>query len=621
MSDEAGDRSTSTAGAAELLMSVLGQLRLLSDGERASAVSEFERRLAGGRLRVLLVGEAKRGKSTLGNALLGRDVLPTGVAPLTAIATTVRVGSPERVEVDFVDGTRSTSPLGDLACFVTEPGNPVNRRGVTDVTVFVNTQLPSPDVELVDTPGTGSVFAHNTAQADSALSKMDAAIVVLSGDPPISSSERDLLRRAHGLSVRTLVVLNKVDRLTPSERREVEQFTTDVVNRTVGGAGIEVFACSARTGLEARLHRDDEAWVSSGMRALSDVLWTSIRDSGSADLVASLAGGARRLADGLLDETALTLRARTLLAQQRSAQAHRFVERLASIGALRDEALAVGRGEALAQRKALDESAATEERQLIKAARDALNRALTEGGDDTAQLEVRGEGLLTDFVRSHVDAWRQQRTDDLDSALQRLSRREQEHLDAAVSELREIARETLGAHLHGSAATVSLPDSPGFRYMFGPETSWNEPVISAVRRHLPGALGRRRMIAHLHADAERLVAKHIGRSRSDLQRRLEEAMRTLTTSVETAFNQHAGRARVAVEAATSAGAPEVLSIGDGPGVGAPTSDAAVTVLEGRAARLARVLADLHEIDSQPITPNRAQGWRDGQRKQCRSRSA
>lgn len=41
------------------------------------------------RLGVLVAGEAKRGKSTLVNPLLGRPVLPTGVIPVTAVATTV----------------------------------------------------------------------------------------------------------------------------------------------------------------------------------------------------------------------------------------------------------------------------------------------------------------------------------------------------------------------------------------------------------------------------------------------------------------------------------------------------------------------------------------------------
>lgn len=245
----AGNPVATKGGEAERLKGVLGRLRSVSDPERALQVADLDRRLAEGRLRVLLVGEAKRGKSTLGNALLGRAVLPTAVAPLTAINTTVRAGSPERVEVLFVDGRLLTTPLQDLASFVTEAGNPVNERGVSDVTAFVDTAMPVPDCELVDTPGVGSVFEHNTTEADAALTRMDVAIVVLTADPPISSSERELLRHARRLSVRTLVVLNKVDRLTSSERREVEQFTADVVNQAVGSGEVDVFACSASIGL------------------------------------------------------------------------------------------------------------------------------------------------------------------------------------------------------------------------------------------------------------------------------------------------------------------------------------------------------------------------------------
>jgi translation elongation factor EF-G len=68
-------------------------------------------------------------------------------------------------------------------------------------------------VELVDTPGTGSVFESGTQAAHEALRSMDAAILVLSADPPVSASERDLLRQVAGLSVATSAVLNKADHL------------------------------------------------------------------------------------------------------------------------------------------------------------------------------------------------------------------------------------------------------------------------------------------------------------------------------------------------------------------------------------------------------------------------
>ena len=62
----------STLAAALNSLAVLGTK---SDREQLLALLD---RLAAARLRVLVVGEAKRGKSTLINALLGRDVLPSG---------------------------------------------------------------------------------------------------------------------------------------------------------------------------------------------------------------------------------------------------------------------------------------------------------------------------------------------------------------------------------------------------------------------------------------------------------------------------------------------------------------------------------------------------------------
>ena len=90
----------------------------------------LQERLDAARLRVLVAGEAKRGKSTLINALLGRDVLPSGVTPLTAVATTVRFGSEPRAEVLFLDGHEEKHPLTVLPDLVTERGNPRNRRRI-----------------------------------------------------------------------------------------------------------------------------------------------------------------------------------------------------------------------------------------------------------------------------------------------------------------------------------------------------------------------------------------------------------------------------------------------------------------------------------------------------------
>ena len=60
----------------DMLTSALDDLTALADVRDLGALAALRDRLQAARLRVVVVGEAKRGKSTLVNALLGRDVSP-----------------------------------------------------------------------------------------------------------------------------------------------------------------------------------------------------------------------------------------------------------------------------------------------------------------------------------------------------------------------------------------------------------------------------------------------------------------------------------------------------------------------------------------------------------------
>lgn len=69
------------------VLDVLDDLATQDDRER---LADFRQRVDARSLRVLVAGEAKRGKSTLVNQMIGRDVLPTDATPVTAVVTTVR---------------------------------------------------------------------------------------------------------------------------------------------------------------------------------------------------------------------------------------------------------------------------------------------------------------------------------------------------------------------------------------------------------------------------------------------------------------------------------------------------------------------------------------------------
>ena len=66
----------------------------------ARRLDELEKRLSQGRFHLAVLGQVKRGKSTLLNALLGEDVLPSSVVPLTAIPTFIQYGDTDRSGYD-----------------------------------------------------------------------------------------------------------------------------------------------------------------------------------------------------------------------------------------------------------------------------------------------------------------------------------------------------------------------------------------------------------------------------------------------------------------------------------------------------------------------------------------
>ena len=159
----------------------------------------------------MVLGQFKRGKSSVVNALLGRDVLPTGVVPLTTVPTFLRTGRPAKATIRFEDGRDEEVAPESLDVYVTERGNPGNEKGVERVEVTCPARHLIDGLVLVDTPGVGSAERDATERAFGFLPRVDAGLVVLSADPPIGELELELVRRTAELTPHLFFAFNKVD--------------------------------------------------------------------------------------------------------------------------------------------------------------------------------------------------------------------------------------------------------------------------------------------------------------------------------------------------------------------------------------------------------------------------
>jgi hypothetical protein len=274
-------------------------LRLASLGEElgANRVADEARDLAArvseGRFYLACIGQFKRGKSTLINALIGEPILPVGFIPVTAVPTVIRYGAQKKARIQFRDGAWQQIAASDLDQYVSEEHNPENSKGVSGAEVFVPSALLSSGMCLVDTPGLGSVFTGNTAATQAFVPHIDAALVVVGADPPLAGEELTLVE-AVGRQVQNLIlVLNKADRTTDAERAAAVGFTQKVLEKRLQRCVGPVFEVSASERLENRGPERDWGRLRAALESL-------VQGSGRQLIQAACERGVQRLSEQLL---------------------------------------------------------------------------------------------------------------------------------------------------------------------------------------------------------------------------------------------------------------------------------------------------------------------------------
>lgn len=238
-------------------------------------------RLEEGRFHLAVLGQFKRGKSTLLNAFLGEALLPTSVVPLTAIPTFLGYGSDLNIRVCYQDdkpakefrGGSTEEAVNILQGFVTEAGNPKNRLGVVQVEILFPAPILQHGLVLIDTPGIGSTFTHNTEATLNFLPQCDAALFVVSADPPLTEVEAEFLKAVKSRISRLFFIFNKVDYLNEQERDQALSFFKNVLEEKIGPVeGYPIFCVSARRGLDGRLFNDSQLWTQSGLHEVENHL-------------------------------------------------------------------------------------------------------------------------------------------------------------------------------------------------------------------------------------------------------------------------------------------------------------------------------------------------------------
>ncbi|WP_207841544.1 dynamin family protein [Williamsia soli] len=284
-----------TAEAADALATASATLRKFGQAKAAElAHARFHAADTAGA--IVFVGEVKRGKSTLVNALIGHpDLAPVGVDITTSASVwfappddTLPAGSARLV---FADSTQVID-AGELPDWVTMDGRHVQDQTVealpTEAVVAVDA-LHLPGLTLVDTPGAGGLDPRHARLALTAARRAGAIVMVCDSAAPLTAPEIEFLRTATETSGSVVVAMTKIDKNRRNWRTIAEENRSIVRSRL--GRSVEVIGVSgvrALTALEQPADMREEILTASGIPALRAAIDALLEDAEIAPMLDGL---------------------------------------------------------------------------------------------------------------------------------------------------------------------------------------------------------------------------------------------------------------------------------------------------------------------------------------------
>jgi len=157
------------------------------------------------------------GKSSLLNHVVGADLLPVGVTPITAVPTRIGYGPNPLIRVWQEGRGASEHSLQELASFVDERLNPENQKRVGRILVLYPSERLREGIIFVDTPGIGSLATSGAAETLAYLPRCDAGIVLVDAGSTLTPDDLKIVRALSQASTATTVLISKADLLATQD--------------------------------------------------------------------------------------------------------------------------------------------------------------------------------------------------------------------------------------------------------------------------------------------------------------------------------------------------------------------------------------------------------------------
>jgi len=489
---------------------------------------------------LVVVGQFKRGKTTFINALLGKDLLPVAIIPLTSIITILNYGEELRIITYFENGADKEISLDDLPLYVTEKHNPKNEKSVDRVEIAYPSAYLKNGVQIIDTPGVASVHEHNTKTTYEYLPKADAAIFLVSVDPPLTQAELHFLRDLKNIVVRTFFIQNKIDTVSETDREESLQFSKGVIEKNAGFSDVEIYPLSAKDALEGKLANNMQKVEQSGLVDFEHSLDHFLMQEKGKVLLDS----AIMKTDSLIDEELLlaeleekSIRFPLNELESKIEKFKAFIrdinqEKIDSIRLLTEEIKAL-------QTETLADDLEKLKQEKTKWLVAEVEKFATEHkSDNNRQFTESINAFIDTQIRDIFGKWRVEEEENLRSQLTNILKRFTDRMNGILDQIIQSASELFGVSHRQFRMQETLPPEIEFRFQTSDESDMLSTTLDFAKKALPKALAHKIILKEAREKAEQMVDRHCGKTRYDFSRRMEKLVQdyrlNVTETVESA---------------------------------------------------------------------------------------
>lgn len=236
----------SSSGVESIRLKTLANLNELAGKAQAfqlpqppEALDGLKQKLAANQYEVLVVGEAKRGKSSFINALIGRDILPTDVDIATSQVFRISRAEREGYRLRFEDDSARAITLEDFPKYGSQvvadlEGQPRLDQWIRWIEVEVPALFLPEGVHLLDTPGMGSLYAAHTQITQRFVPLADAVVYVLDSTQPIGQPDLDFIEAILNATPHLLFIQTKIDILRRDEWQQLQQRNQQILQERFG---------------------------------------------------------------------------------------------------------------------------------------------------------------------------------------------------------------------------------------------------------------------------------------------------------------------------------------------------------------------------------------------------